>query len=201
MKLFTQGALVCAVVLCGVAQVQGQSAAPLFPVQDFTLQTPQGDSLKLSSLRGRVVVLNIWSTTCQPCLEEIPDLNSLHGFLSPDGLTVVGLATDGDEDKAAVNRLVEQLDIIYPVVYGSTEVAQSILAVSGDSIPPSRFYDNIFNGTRLIVELDRMVPLPTTLVIDQDGHITERIVGIMPKDEMSRMLQAMLIPKGPVNLP
>lgn len=194
MKMFTVGALVCVILLCGVAQAHGQSAAPLFPAHDFTLQTSQGDSLKLSSLRGRIVVLNIWSTTCQPCLEEIPDLNTVHESLSPDGLTVVRLATDGDEEKAAVDRLIEQLDIIYPVVYGSTEVAQSILAVSGDSIPPTRFYDNIFNGARVIVELDKMVPLPTTLVIDQDGHITERIVGIMPKEEMSRMLQAMLVP-------
>ena len=145
----------------------GQDAEPLPLAGDFTLLTTRGDSLQLSSLRGRVVLLNLWATWCKPCLQEMPDLNTLHETLSPDGLTVVGLALDGD-DQVTINRFVARLGVTYPVVYGSNEAAQAVLG--GNAMPI----------------------LPTSLVINKDGHIAERIVGTVPIDETTQSIKALL---------
>jgi len=134
---------------------------------DFALQTIEGDELQLSSLRGRVVLLNLWATWCVPCLKEMPDLNEMHQELSPEGLTVVGLTIDG-EDKPVIDRFVQRLGVTYPVVYGSVEAAQSVLGTNAVPI------------------------LPTTLLIDREGYIIERIVGTVPIEETTHTLQDLL---------
>ena len=160
--------LLMSLVLC-TSQAVAQESEPRRLAADFTLPTMQGDSLRLSSMRGRVVLLNLWATWCKPCLEEMPDLNALHEKLNPSGFSVVGLAVDGD-NKATVDRFVERLKITYPVVYGSVADAQRL---SGGHATPI---------------------LPTTLIIDQEGHVVERIVGTVPVPETTRSLRTLLRP-------
>ncbi len=152
---------------CFIAPVLAQERDVVRYAGDFTLLTAAGDSLQLSSLRGTVVLLNLWATWCKPCLEEMPDLDELHQELEPQGFTVIGLAVDG-ERKAAIDRFVERLEVTYPIVYGSTEVAQAVLG--GNAMPI----------------------LPTTLVLDQKGRITDRIVGTVPIRQTKRNIQALL---------
>ena len=45
---------------------------------DFELRTIKGDIVKLSDLKGKVILLNFWGTWCGPCLQEIPDFNRLY---------------------------------------------------------------------------------------------------------------------------
>ena len=161
-------------VLVGLAlsssamQAAAQDTPPPKLAGDFMLRTTAGDSLQLSSLRGRVVLLNLWATWCAPCLQEMPDLNELHESLGEEGLTVVGLAVDDEEDWPVVDRYAKRLGIIYPVVYGSMEAAQSVLGTGAYPI------------------------LPTTLVIARDGSLVNRIVGTVPLEETTRSLKAML---------
>ena len=51
------------------------------PAPDFTLKTHDGQDVKLSSLRGRVVLLNFWATWCPPCVKEMPELDRFAGKL------------------------------------------------------------------------------------------------------------------------
>ena len=156
---------------------------------DFALLTTKGDTLQLSSLRGRVVLLNLWATWCAPCLKEMPDLNELHAELNPLGLTVVGLAVDGGageadgsstpvfrglpgktDDRRTIDRFVDRLGVTYPVVYGSNAAAMAVLG--GNAMPI----------------------LPTTLIIDPEGRIADRIVGTVPIEETRRSLLTLLQP-------
>ena len=59
-----------------------------------------GDSVSLASLRGDVVVLNVWATWCKPCLHEIPALKRLHAQYADSGLRVLGVSVDRDRDAA-----------------------------------------------------------------------------------------------------
>ena len=136
---------------------------------DFNLPTTQGDSLQLSSLQGQIVLLNLWATWCAPCLKEMPDLNTLYEALKDDGFTIVGLAVDGD-DTATIDRFVDRLGVTYPIVYGSVEDSQKLLSGSGNAI----------------------AILPTTLILDREGYILERIVGTVPIDETKLKLKALL---------
>lgn len=62
---------------------------------DFRVVDARGDSLRLSDLRGRFVLLDFWFTTCPPCLEELPRLKRLR-MRYDEQLVVVGVSTDGD---------------------------------------------------------------------------------------------------------
>jgi peroxiredoxin len=66
---------------------------------DFTLKDLRGAEVSLESLRGKVVVLNFWTKTCGPCLEEMPDLAELAVILRdrPD-VAVVTVSTDAGPD-------------------------------------------------------------------------------------------------------
>ncbi len=61
---------------------------------DFELTGLDGKRVKLSSLRGKVVLLNFWATWCPPCVEEIPSLVALRGALKGKGFELVTVSVD-----------------------------------------------------------------------------------------------------------
>jgi len=83
---------------------------------DFTLDRVGGGSpLTLSSLRGKVVVLNFWASWCDPCKTEAPALQELADKYKADGVDVVGLdSQDSTGDAAAFAR---RYHLTYPLVH------------------------------------------------------------------------------------
>lgn len=135
------------------------------PVPDLTLETMKGESINLAEQDGRVLLVNFWATWCAPCREEIPDLKALHADLNSDGLTVIGVALDRDGAEV-VKPYVENHKINYPIVLdgeGTTEA-----------------------------ELGPIYGLPTTLVVNPQGQIVKRVVGILPVEEMKPTFEDML---------
>ncbi len=75
---------------------------------DFELPTVSGGKVKLSSYRGKVVILNFWTKNCRPCLEEMPSLAEFAATLKSDpGVVVLTVSTDdGLEDARGTLRSV-----------------------------------------------------------------------------------------------
>jgi peroxiredoxin len=92
----------------GYALKKGTAAPPL------KLPALAGGEVDLSSLRGRVVVLNFWATWCPPCVQEMPSLERLHRALGKEGLAVVSVSVD--EDEAVLRRFVEEHKLTFPVL-------------------------------------------------------------------------------------
>jgi thiol-disulfide isomerase/thioredoxin len=94
------------------------------PAPDFTLPRVDGQpgSLTLSSLRGRVVVLDFWATWCPPCLAALPMMHALSRETEPKGVTFVGVDSDGEQKPPSevADFLVEH-GAPYPVVYDRGE--------------------------------------------------------------------------------
>jgi peroxiredoxin len=68
---------------------------------DFTLPDADGNQVKLSQFRGKTVILNFWTTTCQPCLEEMPSIADLAKVLAPRrDVVVLTVSTDLTKDVA-----------------------------------------------------------------------------------------------------
>lgn len=135
----------------------GMGAAP-----DFSLPSIEGGTVRLSELRGKVVLLNFWATWCPPCKKEIPDFIELQARYRAQDLRIVGIAID---DPDAVRAFAKESDINYTVLIGDDEV--------------SRQYGGIES-------------IPTTFVIDKEGTIRARYVGWQPPEtwsaEISRFL-------------
>jgi len=64
---------------------------------DITVQDPDR-TVKLSDLRGQVVVLNFWATWCPPCVEEMPSLVAMQQRMKAKGITVLAISVDVDQN-------------------------------------------------------------------------------------------------------
>lgn len=82
---------------------------------EMVLATIDGPTLRLSELRGKVVVLNFWATWCPPCLGELGDLGRLSRALEAEGGMVIGISS---EDEATLRRFVAARNLPYPIVSG-----------------------------------------------------------------------------------
>lgn len=128
---------------------------------DFTLPMLNGGTFDASEQNGKVLLVNFWATWCAPCREEIPDLIALHEELKDEDFAVIGITVDTDGIEL-VQKFADQMQINYPILLDATsEVAES------------------FGG---------VYALPTTFVVDKQGTITHRTMGLFPVDSVKDQL-------------
>ncbi len=89
------------------------------PAPEITAQTLDGDDIDLSDLKGKVVLVDFWATNCPPCLEEFPAMKEMYQELHPQGLEVVGITLDEDQD--TVERFQEKVQLPWPLVMSSDD--------------------------------------------------------------------------------
>jgi peroxiredoxin len=75
------------------------------PAPDFTLVTYNREKIALSSLRGQVVVLNLWATWCVPCREEMPMMDQYFRTHSGKGLRIFAVATEDSVEPFRLRQL------------------------------------------------------------------------------------------------
>jgi thiol-disulfide isomerase/thioredoxin len=129
------------------------------------LKDTRGRTVRLSAYRGKVVLLNFWATWCPPCRAEMPDLIKLQREYGARGLQIVGI-TYPPTSRAEVDRFVSRLKVNYPILYGT-------------------------RGTALLFNLED-APLPTTVLIDREGNIRDRILGILEPEEFEQKILPLL---------
>ena len=84
---------------------------------DFGLQTLDGGFVQLSDFKGeKVVLIDFWATTCDPCLAEMPELVDLYEQKKDQGFEILAVATDGSETQAAVSATVAKYDMPFPIL-------------------------------------------------------------------------------------
>lgn len=86
---------------------RGKSCAVGHEAPDFELATPAGEKIKLSSLRGKYVLVDFWASWCGPCRKEIPNIRKVYAEFKDKGLEVVGVSID-HSDKAWKKALEEE---------------------------------------------------------------------------------------------
>lgn len=103
--------------LCAI--VPAMAAEPLSgPAPDFTLKSNSGENIKLSELRGQVVLINFWASWCGPCRKEMPLLDQLYQQYKPLGFTVLGVNVE--EDPAQARTLLGKVPVSFPVLFDGT---------------------------------------------------------------------------------
>jgi peroxiredoxin len=111
----------------------------------FELRNLNGEKIALTDYRGKIVLLNFWSTLCVPCTAEMPSLNKLHLTLVDKGFQVLAVSIDTSEKP--VKMFVEEKKIVFPVIMDNDK-AVFFDDFAGPSLPASYLIDR--NG--IIIE-------------------------------------------------
>ena len=157
----------CTRDLVTVAEERAQAAtneAERKPAPDFTLPDERGRDVKLSEFQGKVVLLNFWATWCGPCKIEMPWFVEFQRKYKDKGFSVVAVSLD-DEGWEVVRPFVDELELNFPVVVGSDEMADE------------------FGG---------VVALPTTFMIDKQGRIVATHAGLISKGDYEEQIEQLL---------
>jgi len=137
-------------------------AAATSPAPDFELTASDGKTVRLSDLRGKVVLLNFWATWCPPCKAEMPDLNALQAKYGTDRDFVV-LGVNDEESAADVVAFAQREGIAFPLLLD----------------PEGRVIEKLFDVRYL----------PTSMIIDRDGNIRDTWRGQIAREAMLARLQ------------
>jgi thiol-disulfide isomerase/thioredoxin len=121
------------------------------PAPPFLVQDLDGNVVSTAAWQGKVVLLNFWATWCPPCREEIPVLIELSKQY-PEQLLVVGVSMD-DGPTDEVKDFASAEGINYPIVMWSRELVKAYGGVPA---------------------------LPTSFLIDKQGHVVQKHVGLFP---------------------
>lgn len=107
---------VLGLVVVGVALLLTLTRSrPLGPAPDFLLPDLQGQSVRLSQLKGKVVLLNIWATWCAPCRQEMPTMEALYQRLKNQDFVMLAVSQDVDGQKTVL-PYVQEGRFTFPVL-------------------------------------------------------------------------------------
>ena len=157
-SLTTALLLASAASLISCTEATSGPGAQAAAAPDFSLQSTDGRTVRLSDYLGKsVVLIDFWSTTCQPCMAEMPHLVELYKTKKDKGFVVLAVSLDGPESLGDVNRVVHDKEMIFPVL------------LDQETVVVSRY-----NPKR---------ELPFAVLIDKSGNIVYKRGGYTPGDE------------------
>jgi thiol-disulfide isomerase/thioredoxin len=141
------------------------------PAPDFSLESLDGKTMKLSDLRGKAVLLNFWATWCGPCKIETPWLVEMQKEYGAQGLQVVGVAMD-DSGKDEIAKFAKDMGVNYPVLIGKEAVGDAYGGVPA---------------------------LPESFFIGRDGKIVDRIIGLKGRGDIEDSIKKALNTQAATN--
>jgi thiol-disulfide isomerase/thioredoxin len=141
---------------------------PLFAgdAAELSLADLRGEIHNLQEHRGKIVILNFWATWCVPCREEMPLLVSIQNRYADQGVVVIGASADEASTQNRIPEFLQKLKITFPVWVGA--------------------------NTRDMEKLGLGTGMPATAVIDQEGRIVGRILGIVEKKDLTYRIEYLL---------
>ncbi|MNJ88179.1 Thiol-disulfide oxidoreductase ResA [compost metagenome] len=142
--------LLAAVVIVALAVVGYMSVSKKDAIPEVTFTNLQGKKITSQDLRGKVVMINFWATSCVTCVKEMPEMVETYNKYKDSGLEFIAVAMAYDPPNYVLN-FVETRKLPFTIALDT----QGELAKS-------------FGDIKLT---------PTTLVVDKDGHVIKRYVG------------------------
>ena len=158
-------------VLSGARQILSRTDREQTPALDkvasgFTLQTLDGETIRLADLHGQPLLINFWASWCGPCREEMPELIRLYEAHRAQGFVILALNNTSHDSLPAVKAFVEELQIPFPVLLDET-------------------------GT-VSTDLYQLRGLPTSVFINREGFIARTYLGAMTGAQLDQFVAEIL---------
>lgn len=128
----------------------GLKAEPGGPAPQFKLMDLEGNERSLADWKGKAIVINFWATYCEPCREEMPDLQKQYEKWASSDVIVLGV--NAGESKLKAQNFVNQAKVTFPILLDSDEKVRKQYGIT---------------------------QYPSTVFVKQDGTIDQIKVGIM----------------------
>lgn len=137
----------------GLLNANPEPSTPEYFPYEFNLKTIEGKIIRMDSLKGKVVFLNLWATWCGPCRAEMPAIQKLYASLPYENMAFVMLSIDKKGEETKIEKYLEKQGFTFPV------------------------YRPTFAGENSIPDLLKVPSIPTTFVIDKEGYVVYKNVG------------------------
>jgi cytochrome c biogenesis protein CcmG/thiol:disulfide interchange protein DsbE len=131
----------------------------------FNIRDAKGNIFKMSSLQGKVLIIDFWDTWCPPCREIIPEFIEMKKKYAENDFEIVGIAF-GRDGRETVNKFAERSKINYKIL------------VADPFTNPGLF--EVYKDIRAI---------PTAFIIDKEGNIVKRFEGYRPAEEFEKIIK------------
>lgn len=131
---------------------------------DFTLKSLTGEEVTLSSLRGKIVIVNLWATWCPPCRQEMPHMQKFYEKHQEEVEILAVNLTSEDYGTEKVAEFVSEFSLTFPV---------------------------LLDQTGEIGKLYEVYTIPTSYIIDKEGMIFQKIIGPMDEEYMEQLITAL----------
>ena len=148
-KFISATALSIIVAFTAANAFAGVSKGKLPP--DFSLKSMSGENIRLSEMRGKVVMINFWATWCAPCRKEMPLLNDIYNKHKNSGFVLLGVNIDNTSKKA--EKMAKKLGINFPILFDSSKKVSEAYSVSA---------------------------MPFTIILDKGGKVRQIHKGYLP---------------------
>jgi peroxiredoxin len=150
------------------AESKGPKVGDMAP--DWSLADRDGKTVKLSDLRGNVVVLDFWATWCGPCIRAMPSVQAMHERFSGQNVKVFGVNTWERDPKANPAKFMDDKKLTYGLLLKGDDVAKQY-GVTG---------------------------IPAFFIIGVDGKVIHTAVGFNPneKEKMNKIIEEHLAKAG-----
>ena len=149
----------------GINSRFGEIAVDQRPAPDFTKDGLDGETVSLSGLRGKVVMLDFWSSWCPPCRQEAPALAQVYREYQGRNIEFIGVAIW--DDSGDVARYIEEFSLPYPNVLDERGQIAIDYGVAG---------------------------IPEKFFIDSQGNLVRKFVGPIKPDGLRSALDSLLEP-------
>ena len=158
MKIGAVAAVLGIAAALGLSRV-GHGRSELAP--DFAVPDLSGKAVHLSALRGKVVLVSLWTTWCPPCRAEMPSMQKLYQRFRGRDFELLAVSQD-DNGKEAVEPFVKELGLTFPVLVDPDHQVGDRYGVWG---------------------------YPETFILDRTGHVAERVIGPREWDSPASVAQ------------
>lgn len=153
--------------------IQGQITKKNDILPPFSLSTPEGTAVSPDGVKGKVKILEFWSKSCSPCLQEIPKLLKLYEIYKPQGLEIIAISLDNDQETTRKLKQKYQLTWIQAGKYKTTDTD--------------------------VKQLYGIYTLPYKIILTEDNRIIDK--GNLPLWQVQKLLDSALTETPTENSP